>query len=338
MAHLYQKNDLWWADWSDHDGKRRRTSTGCRDEASAHIWLGQKLTETDRVRMGLIPPPLKPVKWGDAIESWRDGMTALGRDELYIEKATRRVRRLGKDLGWKVVTDAKAPRLHQWLMDIRAGHSPSTANGALYAARAFFNHAKAHGWIREIPVTTKPFANKSPKRRRALLPAELQQLLTCEAIPAERRRVYGILAYTGLRAGELAQLTWSNVDERNRIINVPASVAKSGMDEAIPVSSRVLASLLTGNTGSLLVAKIGDSLGRTYRSDLSLANISRTDGRGRVTVLHGLRHTFRSMLGAAGATTDESRALMRHADPSVTGRYMDDALLDLRAVVERIAV
>lgn len=331
---LFLRNGIWWADFSDHDGKRCRRTTRCRDEVAAHAVMASMVTQADRIRAGLIPPPLPAMKYADAVDSWDNALAANGRDEAYRKRARRYVERLGLEAGFGVVSAANAAAIDRWLLDIRASRMPSTANNARAACLSFLGHCVRHGWIDSVPIRTRAFENKAPKRRRALLLDELERLLGCEDIPPGRRRVYGILAYTGLRAGELARLTWSNVD--GNTINIPASIAKSGRDEVLPLSDRATR-ILASESGGVLLVSGGAVRGRCFQRDLQRAGIQAVDARGRVAVLHSLRHTFRSMLARAGASDAQARALMRHADPSVTGGYQDDALLDLRQVVDRLS-
>lgn len=283
-----------------------------------------------------------------AIDEWCASLVAKKRDEAYVARCRAYLTLVGQR--WPTPMDAIPPKVERLLLDLRASRSAKTANNARGYLRGFFEYCKRQGWVAVNPVQIPPFENTAPVRRRALTVDELRRLLSCDTIPAERRRVYGILAYTGLRAGELARLTWSNVDVASGSIHVPASIAKSGRDEAVlfsgPIGVRiqdVVRSTRGGDRteagGSEMSLRLADvPRSRDFRRDIERAGIQRRDARNRVAVLHSLRHTFCSLVRRAGASDAQTRALMRHADSSVTGRYTDEALLELRGVVERLEV
>lgn len=327
MGRLYRRGAVYWADLRDKGGGRR--STGCTDEAAAHAKLAQMIVHLERVAAGLEPARCV-IRPSEAFQVWGGSLVARGLDEAYRARATACVERyLG---GLRRLTDYTPARADNDLLRLREKRSPKTCNNVASTLRAFFDFAKRQGWVSDNPVRVDRFPDKAPKRRRALSLAELERLLTCEKIPAERRRVYGILVYSGLRAGELARLTWSNVDGQR--IHVPASIAKSGRDEAVPIS-RCLDHYL-GRPGGTLRLCGAVPTARRFGADLGLAGIQRADSVGRVAVVHSLRHTYRTLLGAAGATDAQAKVLMRHATGNVTDRYLDRTLIELREVVDRL--
>jgi integrase len=58
------------------------------------------------------------------------------------------------------------------------------------------------------------------KQKQWLYPIEFEQLMACEAVPVERRRLYALLAYTYLRPSELAALTAKDIELDVGLINV----------------------------------------------------------------------------------------------------------------------
>jgi len=327
MARLYLRGGVWHADLRSKGGGRR--STGMTDEASAHAVLARMMVECDQVRAGLRLPVEAAPSVPRALDTREGVLRSQGRDEAYIARARAYAERLVKV---RRLSDLTPAMVERGLLAIRARRSPSTANNARSAVKSFMECCVRYGWLSDNPVKLPIFPNKASKRRRALTLAELGKLLTCEAIPAERRRVYGILVYSGLRAGELDRLTWGNLDEQR--INIPASIAKSGRDETIPIGQS-LSHYLGGQRGSMrLCDSVPDS--RRFRADLRLAGIQREDRMGRVAVVHSLRHGFRSLLGSIGATDAQSKALMRHSMGDVTDRYLDANLLELRSVVDKL--
>jgi integrase len=330
MAGLYRRGAVYWADLRDHGGGRR--STGCSDQAAAYAKLAQMIVHLERVAAGLEVARCD-IRPSEAFRVWGESLVARGLDEAYRARAVACVQRhLG---GLRRLTEYTPAKAERDLLRLRSQRSPKTCNNVASTLRAFFAFAIRYGWVSENPIRVEAFPNKAPKRRRALSMAELGKLLTCEKIPAERRRVYGILTYTGLRAGELSRLTWGNIDHAEQTIRVPASIAKSGRNESIILGGAAMRVLGSRPTSSLLLAKKVPSC-RRFKCDLRLAGVCDDDSRGRTAVLHSLRHTYRSMLAAVGASDSVAKVLMRHSMGDITDRYLDENLLELREVVNRL--
>jgi integrase len=328
MAGLYRRGAVYWADLRDHGGGRR--STGCSDQAAAYAKLAQMIVHLERVAAGLEVARCD-IRPSEAFRVWGESLVARGLDEAYRARAVACVQRhLG---GLRRLTEYTPAKAEHDLLRLRSQRSPKTCNNVASTLRAFFAFAIRYGWVSENPIRVEAFPNKAPRRRRALSMAELGKLLTCEKIPAERRRVYGILTYSGLRAGELSRLTWGNIADG--LISVPASVAKSGRNEVIPIGEGLSHHL--GQPGRSM--RLADTVpnARRFASDLRLAGVERDDRMGRTAVVHSLRHGFRTMLGNAGATSDQARVLMRHGDQCITDQYLSRDLIEgLREVVNRL--
>ncbi|HEY5376277.1 MAG TPA: hypothetical protein VIK01_21500 [Polyangiaceae bacterium] len=56
-----------------------------------------------------------------------------------------------------------------------------------------------------------------------LYPDEFLQLLSCERVPLEARRLYALAVYLFVRAGELKALQWTEVDIERGIVPVRVS-------------------------------------------------------------------------------------------------------------------
>jgi integrase len=65
-----------------------------------------------------------------------------------------------------------------------------------------------------------------PQKRQHLYPSEFLAFVSCEDVPLRWRRLVTIALYTGLRAGELRALLWSDVDLEHRRIDVSKAVSR----------------------------------------------------------------------------------------------------------------
>lgn len=112
--------------------------------------------------------------------------------------------------------------------------APKTAENIWGTVRKLFSDASAHK-AREFRVREdNPARDVRPpdpgieRLAQWLYPSELLQLLTCERVPVQWRRIYAISAYSGVRVGELAALEWDDVDLERRVITIHQAEVRNG--------------------------------------------------------------------------------------------------------------
>ena len=143
-----------------------------------------------------------------------------------------------------------SPRqIERVLMNLHAeGKQPATLVRHLAVLKATFNRAKRLGLMKENPATLV----KTPKVNNMLvryLTAEQESTLL-EQLPLQYRPVVQIAINTGLRQGELLQLTWSDIDWNAGILTVQET--KAGDKRRMPMNSTVLGVLTNLSEGCAL--------------------------------------------------------------------------------------
>ena len=137
---------------------------------------------------------------------------------------------------------------------------------------------------------------------------------------------------TGLRRGEITQLTWLDIDLVKKILTVRAGYAKSGKARHIPLNSEALAVLKQWKKqqpdGVLFNLT---SVAKSWAQLTEKAAIA--DFR-----FHDLRHTFASKLVMAGIDLNTVRELLGHGDIKMTLRYAHLAPEHKAAAVEKLVV
>jgi integrase len=127
--------------------------------------------------------------------------------------------------------------------------SPKTINNHLTLLISMLRFAVDLGWLRTIPRIKKPRAGLDTDYRYLQTTREVADFLQAAREAGEHVHVlYAMATYTGLRAGELAGLQWSDVDLDRRLITVRRSYhgpTKSGRVRHVPILDPLLPLLRT---------------------------------------------------------------------------------------------
>jgi integrase len=161
-----------------------------------------------------------------------------------------------------------------------------------------------------------------------------------DALPAGMRPVCTFLIDTGLRVGEALELEWQHVNlkERPGYVTVRAGHAKSSKARTVDFTPRARKTLegITGRKGLVFRGAEGQPLYHTWL-DQQHAAVRTLLGFSDEFVLHSLRHTFGTRLGASGADVRTIMELMGHASMSVAQKYVHPSTEAKRRAIERMA-
>jgi integrase len=220
---------------------------------------------------------------------------------------------------------------------------PATVNRDLAYLSTFFNWCRSLGWLPEgaaNPARAKSKRRKDgggverfdePWRPWQTLPEELEDQLW-GILPRRVRVTVELLLHLGVRRGVVQELHWAQIDWANRLAHY-TSKRKSGV---IPLNDRVLE----------LLRELGPKpSGRVFQamSDTTLRRwwVKARESVGMPTLrVHDLRVTFARRLAKRGVDLKTIQALLGHATPTMTHRYIPTdleaqrravALLDHRA-------
>lgn len=156
-----------------------------------------------------------------------------------------------------------------------------------------------------------------------------------------RRRLIGALDL-GLRAGEMLRVQVKHVDYETWKIHLPASVTKAGRDQVVYAGSARLREVLDdrkklGPEAYVFGRENGSFVGSFKKAWMKLFTLAGLKiGRKGGYVWHDLRHEFGSAVIEQGATIQEAKELMRHADIRTTERYLKAHERRLIEISERL--
>ena len=132
--------------------------------------------------------------------------------------------------------------------------------------------------------------------------------------------------YLGLRASEVVNLRWEDVDLDRGRLTVRCTdefTTKAGKDRTIPIPgpAREVVEGLSRSSRYVFPSHSGRRLGRVYMSR-RFKHFARAAGLPEYVNFHTTRHTCASWLAERGASIEAIRLFLGHSSVTVTQRYM----------------
>jgi integrase len=258
-------------------------------------------------------------------------------------------------LGDLKLSEITAWSIEKWRSErLKGGTKPSSVNRYLNPLKAALTRAVDWGFLSENPLAkVKPLRTDSQASVRFLSDEEESRLRAAldareKIMKRERRsanawrkkRGYKLLPAhtrgfadhlkpmvilslnTGLRRGELFNLTWGDIDLERAMLTVGGQGAKSGQTRHVPLNDEALGTLRrwrAQNLGASLV--FPSASGERFTNVTSAWRNLLKDAKITSFRWHDMRHHFASRLVMEGVDLNTVRELLGHADTKMTLRY-----------------
>ncbi len=320
--------------WSNREQKRIRKSFASPAEAKA--WRADRLVA---LHQGTLQVP-SPRTVAEAASLFLDGAragTVRDRSGRPYKPSTLRTYTAKLDryvlpaLGAYRLTELRRAEV-QVLADelLGMGLSPSTVRNALDPLRAIYRHAIRRDQVAANPTANLDLPQSRGRRDRIATPQEAKALL--DALPSIERAVWACAFYAGLRRGELRALRWSDVDLGRSEIRVCRSwdEYEGALEPKSERSTRTVPLLAVLrdylDEHKLSTDRAGDDLvfGASVTQAFTASTIDNrakrawaAAGLNRIS-LHECRHTFASLLIAAGENPKAVQEFLGHASITMT--------------------
>ena len=350
VASIINRNGTFYAEFFDSDRtpKSRRFSLRTKDKSTARQILA-RLEQAERLEgwdawtddpADVLTPKKKaePVRLGEAVARYVGTKSNTYTARNYRLNLGTFTEQVGAET---LLSRVKPSHVEAFCSESRL--SPSTLRYRLTVVRAFVRWAIAEG-ITADDVTARVKPPKPPaKIPRAVTEEELTAV--CAAVSDGKQwmcAAWWFALYTGLRASELARLTWGHVDEDQRILKIEKQ--KNGKAGTVPLSQKalsVLAELERGESDAPVFIGPNQSEDRkviafvSYLSD-TFREARRAAGIERPITPHGTRHRFCTRLAEAGKSAFVIQAAARHSNIQTSARYVHIANTELRAELDAV--
>jgi integrase len=318
--------------YSQRDGKKIRKTFPT--VAAAKVWRDDA---QGAVRRHQLRAPA-PTTIAEAAQEWLDGARAgvirtrsgdpFKPSAIRSYEAALRLRVL-PELG-RVKVSAVTRTDLQDLVDqlVASGLGASTIVVTMLPLRAIYKRAMVRGEVAVNPTTGLDMPAVRGGRDRIASPAECATLL--DALSVQDRPIWATAMYAGLRRGEIQALHVEDIDLAAGVIRVSRGwdtiegeiATKSGKDRRVPIPA-ALRSFLASH-----LLQLGRHEGLAFGvSELSPFQPHRLSDRAATAwrraeldgiTLHECRHTFASLMIAAGVNAKALSTYMGHANISIT--------------------
>jgi integrase len=355
-----RNSKYWFACWTQIDGSRVQRSTKETDRKRA-----QKLADTfeqagrrqitARQAQRIITDVFHSVT-GDSLpsttvrdyfESWlarKKPETATSTYVFYSGKAHRFINWLGERATHELFTITSADVV-AFRTSEAARVSASTVNHAVKFLRMVFEDAKRDGIIPDNPADIVKLMKRTGERsRRPFTIPEVKRLLAVAGAEWRSLIVFGL--YTGQRLGDLARLTWANLDLQHNELRL--CTGKTGRQQIIPLTQplqrhvqslpvvddvrhplhpRAFASVeKSGKVGTLsrqFYELMVDASMAPARKHRARENGTGRNGRREISEIsfHSLRHTATSFMKSAGISSAIVQDIIGHESEAISAHY-----------------
>lgn len=234
-------------------------------------------------------------------------------------------------IGQKLISEITRHDIVSILSNVEERGAYDVAKRICQRCEAIFDYAILKGVCDENPALGRSKFIRKPKSRCRpnLKERELPEFLS--KLDAYHGREYikiamQLLILTFIRPGELRNLRWSDVNETEKLIVIPAERMKMDKDHSVPLSTQALSLLrelrqVTGNH-DLLFPSVKNN--NKPISDVTLTKVLIVMGYvgDRKVVPHGFRHTASTILNENAFNRDHIERQLAHVEKNkVRGIY-----------------
>ena len=326
----------YWIDYRMPNGKQRREPVGAFEGLDPYSITDARDAESKRMvqkkerRIFDILPEAK--KTFSELTEWYLNLDKI-KAMAYYKTLQCELNQFNKVFGNVIAGDIKPIDLEGYQVKMqKQGLSKSYIDKQIEAAKTMVTKALDNDEIggdclrpfRKIKKLLKKGANA---RDRILSSQEYESILN--SLPSHSQGPFAMAYWTGMRRGEILELTWNKIDLNNRMIRLKAADVKEDMPKMIPISKSLRAIMMQiperGRQGTVFtyagkaVKDIRDGLKKACQNSGILYGRFAENG----FIFHDLRHTFTTNARRAGVHKNVVMTIQGHTDGNDMNRRYD---------------
>jgi integrase len=332
---IYQRknrDDCWWVDYADPNGKRHRERIG-PDKALAEAVLAKLKTEIIEGRYFDMKKQEKKVLFDDFCNEYIEEHSQKRKRPMVAKRDKGLVKHLMEHFKGKYLSDITPKMIENYQGDRIQKAAPATVNREIACLKHMFNKAILWEEATDNPVRKVKLFRENNMRKRYLDQEQIIKFI--DACSPHLKPIALIALHTGMRKAEILELKWNEVDLDQGIIYILQP--KSGERREVwlnEVAKKTLRELKRHpKSPYVFYRKNGKAYYNVRKSfDAALKKCGIIDFR-----FHDLRHTFASQLAMAGESLKTIQELLGHKTPEMTHRYAHLSPSHKRNAVEVLA-
>jgi site-specific recombinase XerD len=331
---VYRRGKHWYIDIYLGSVRFRRKTLGTKKEAEAHA---ADLLKRHNLKQLTVEQLTDPEVFDFAASQYLNYCKTTKSARTYELEQTDYDIHLKSIFSTYFLSDISTEALQQYQSAKKSsGFANRTINIHIGLVRKIMNYAKDHNMVQDIKIKY-PMLPESQKQHAFLTPDELKALLDNLGQGMSPKRVRFGLA-TGLRPGELAYLSWEDVDLEMGIIRIvskpPLWIIKTKQERTVPLNKTALA-ILQGLDMKKKGPWVFSNTEKPVKSvKKALAAAAEKAGIKKKVTPNMMRHTFATLALMKGADVKSVMEIMGHTDIATTQKYLHAIKEKLRTTVE----
>jgi integrase len=326
---------VWWIEYYDHDRRLRRERIGPNKAAAEQRYREVMSARTEGRYIKKSPDTITLFK---DLSAWYLELPEVKAKRSY-DRDVRSINkmlpffgeRLLKDLNPALVEAYKQKRLSE-----PSGRTPqyltkpASVNRELACLKTVFSKAVKNGKAERNPVQGVKFLKENNERDRILSPEEYSRLLVYS--PPHLKPIVKLAYYTGMRQGEILNLTWGQVELKEGFIRLRPEDTKTNEGRLVPLN-REMVEMLKEFPRGLPGARVFTRNGTPIKSIREIFETACRKAEIEEFTFHDLRHTAINNWRLQGHDYFRIMAATGHKTMSVFKRYNTVSKDELKALV-----
>lgn len=240
MATIRKRGDKWRVEIFKNGTRRSKT---CATKSEAVLWGTEEEKKIDLQAEGLQPDTL----FSDVIKRYMNEVTVTKRGEKH--EFNRLNRLLRHPITDKYISDVTRLDLENWINERLKTVTGESVRRELSTIRHIFKVAlERWGYIQKNPITGLQLPEGSKPRTQRFSSEDIEALVYVSgyenSLSTARARTCAAMLFaieTAMRAGEICNLTWENVNLEKRTVFLP--MTKNGLSRTVPLTKNALSIL-----------------------------------------------------------------------------------------------